>query len=585
METKYLNLNELELDIDNPRFSMFHFENENEIISYLTEYENLNTLMKSIQNHGYISLGEPLIVLKNNKSDKFVVLEGNRRVAALKLLKSKGIHLSDTIRCDIVDSRNDALYKISAKHISGIQNWSAIDKKIFYEKQFDTYLKNGFNSKEALNKIEENSEEKKSVIKKDISSFYFVKDIYDLVKQDNPNLPPLSKLGTDIITGRIFNRLQTLLNIKMNEKLKFNIPAQKVKIYNDILYVIGKNVWIDGVVDSRLLNTNKDFDKALNNELEELGILIDEYNSEESNKASNTEDNSKNSNSNQKQNTKDNSTNTNSQNGSNSNTNSQNDNRISSNDETNTETLKDETRQDIIKIYPKNEILELNQLPYDLKDNIVIHINDKIVTTKNIVFRSEANSSLFLNNSIVESQTPNSTYSVDYQYKELDGSFMIKVNVPIQVEKIDIMNYQTFSTLVENIEKIQMDTRKIILSLSILQNQNLSGEEDKLIATCIIRNFIEYTLNIYIEKYKLNINTRENLPGAFNSVKDNLNQKFGCFEKNQLKQLKTVKDDLETINSYIHDKNGIPSSEFLISLFENSLPAIEKIYEILTVEN
>ncbi|WPC08789.1 ParB N-terminal domain-containing protein [Globicatella sp. PHS-GS-PNBC-21-1553] len=583
METKYLNLNELELDIDNPRFSMFHFENENEIISYLTEYENLNTLMKSIQNHGYISLGEPLIVLKNNKSDKFVVLEGNRRVAALKLLKSKGIHLSDTIRCDIVDSRNDALYKISAKHISGIQNWSAIDKKIFYEKQFDTYLKNGFNSKEALNKIEENSEEKKSVIKKDISSFYFVKDIYDLVKQDNPNLPPLSKLGTDIITGRIFNRLQTLLNIKMNEKLKFNIPAQKVKIYNDILYVIGKNVWIDGVVDSRLLNKNKDFEKALNNELKELGILIEQYTSITSNKSLNTEDNSKADNytlnenqlNNESQNTKDNIDNTNLQ-------------KNTSNtyvDEPITKKGKEILTPDIVKIYPKNEILELNQLPYDLKENIVIHINDKIVPTKNIVFKSKANSTLFLNNSIIESQTPNSTYSVDYQYKELNGTFTIKINVPIQVENINLMKYEIFSSLVKSIEKIQFDTKKILLSLSILERLNLSLEEDKIIASPIIRNFIEYTISLYIEKYQLNIILQNNLPGAFNSVKDNLNQKFNCFEKNQLKQLKTVKDDLETINSYIHDKNGIPSSEFLISLFENSLPAIEKIYEILTVEN
>src|SRR5687768_6825395 len=75
---------ELQFDLENPRFIDQHFQNELEIIQYLYDRVGVDELIQSILSAGYVDF-EPLIVQRGTN----VVLEGNRRLAALRLIQNE----------------------------------------------------------------------------------------------------------------------------------------------------------------------------------------------------------------------------------------------------------------------------------------------------------------------------------------------------------------------------------------------------------------------------------------------------------------------------------------------------------------
>ena len=85
-------LNSLWLDLNNPRIR-YKGENLNQtqIIKFLIKNENVYSLAKKISEEGYFVGEEPIICIEN---DKKIVLEGNRRTAALKILKDPDKYLS-----------------------------------------------------------------------------------------------------------------------------------------------------------------------------------------------------------------------------------------------------------------------------------------------------------------------------------------------------------------------------------------------------------------------------------------------------------------------------------------------------------
>ena len=86
--TENLPLELLLLDPENPRLPEDILgEDQNELIEYVAgEYDSLS-IAKSISLYGYF-LSEPLIAIEN-EDDHYLVVEGNRRLAALKLLNDE----------------------------------------------------------------------------------------------------------------------------------------------------------------------------------------------------------------------------------------------------------------------------------------------------------------------------------------------------------------------------------------------------------------------------------------------------------------------------------------------------------------
>ncbi|MEP0563375.1 MAG: hypothetical protein ABJC64_03180, partial [Paracoccaceae bacterium] len=104
---------------------------------------NLVELMMSIAEQGYFH-GEPLLVVPDPGTDTHTVVEGNRRLASLKLLideitpqsmeKAVAKILAEAkekpaqVPCLIFDDREDVLKYLGYRHITGIKEWDALAK-------------------------------------------------------------------------------------------------------------------------------------------------------------------------------------------------------------------------------------------------------------------------------------------------------------------------------------------------------------------------------------------------------------------------------------------------------------------------
>ena len=92
-ETFEYKLSSLHLDLNNPRIKYRGVPlNQTQIMKFLIENEKVYELAKKISEEGYFVGEEPIICIENNKK---IVLEGNRRTSALKLLQDPKKYLSN----------------------------------------------------------------------------------------------------------------------------------------------------------------------------------------------------------------------------------------------------------------------------------------------------------------------------------------------------------------------------------------------------------------------------------------------------------------------------------------------------------
>ena len=140
-ELFYVGVDDLLFDQENPRFVDFAGGDDTDIVRFLLEEQDLNELIQSISISGFINL-EPLIVLK--KGSKWVVLEGNRRVAAVRIIQSTELQTKLNVTAPPIDpekrktleellvraveSRQEARAFIGFKHINGPHKWDSLAK-------------------------------------------------------------------------------------------------------------------------------------------------------------------------------------------------------------------------------------------------------------------------------------------------------------------------------------------------------------------------------------------------------------------------------------------------------------------------
>ncbi|BCM19227.1 ParB N-terminal domain-containing protein [Mesorhizobium sp. J8] len=131
-------IKDLKFDPENPRVPTEKFENEEAAVQYLKDEYDLEELVQSILSSGWIDF-EPLIV----QSKTNIVFEGNRRLAALRLIESQALRdavnyrlpdipnakqLPKEVRVRYVDTRGEARRFVAFKHINGPFKWDAYAK-------------------------------------------------------------------------------------------------------------------------------------------------------------------------------------------------------------------------------------------------------------------------------------------------------------------------------------------------------------------------------------------------------------------------------------------------------------------------
>lgn len=152
-DTTKVGVDWLKLDRENPRLVGISARTTDEsVVAQLYRGEELGELLQSISANGYLDI-EPLIVWLDPADQKFTVLEGNRRLAAIRLFREPALvdaiaknerlkigvpEISKAVEASLaevsvyrVPDRDAARSFIGFKHINGAAKWESYAKAKF----------------------------------------------------------------------------------------------------------------------------------------------------------------------------------------------------------------------------------------------------------------------------------------------------------------------------------------------------------------------------------------------------------------------------------------------------------------------
>jgi hypothetical protein len=144
----------LDFDRNNPRFTQRIAQGPvDELLQRFVRDERLLEIVESIGNHGFFP-GEPLLVVSSGK-ERYRVVEGNRRLAALKLLTrelnppigrtsiEEAVEAAsvrpEKVACLEFDDEDEILRYLGFRHITGIKAWSALQKARYADRMYQQY--------------------------------------------------------------------------------------------------------------------------------------------------------------------------------------------------------------------------------------------------------------------------------------------------------------------------------------------------------------------------------------------------------------------------------------------------------------
>lgn len=155
-KSELLAVSSLHFDRNNPRFPQNVAQGPLEaLMQRFVRDERLLEIIESIGNHGFFP-GEPLLVVPDGDND-YRVVEGNRRLAALKLLvrelepPSGRTSIEEAVDaakyrpkkapCLVFEDENEILRYLGFRHITGIKAWSALQKARYASRMYEKYRK------------------------------------------------------------------------------------------------------------------------------------------------------------------------------------------------------------------------------------------------------------------------------------------------------------------------------------------------------------------------------------------------------------------------------------------------------------
>ncbi len=187
----------LKLDRGNPRLVRSDPKaSDEEIIAQFYRAEELSELLQSISANGYLDI-EPLIVLFDHEVDALIVLEGNRRLAAIWLFRDPTlvdkIATAESLKIAVpeipkelqgtleeisvyrVGDREDARAFIGFKHINGPAKWDSYAKGRFAADWYKKGKERGVTLKAIANQIGDSHD----TIKRMVASIYVLEQASD----------------------------------------------------------------------------------------------------------------------------------------------------------------------------------------------------------------------------------------------------------------------------------------------------------------------------------------------------------------------------------------------------------------------
>lgn len=152
---KRVAIEKLLLDPENPRLpSELQGATQVKMLQYIARHEAVEDLMAAIGRNGFFE-GEPLVVYRHAGEDGYRVIEGNRRLASVKLLNDPSLYAKRTGLAEIaketpaankpkflpvveVARRKDALPYLGSRHIVGVKAWEPLPKARYMLQLFNS---------------------------------------------------------------------------------------------------------------------------------------------------------------------------------------------------------------------------------------------------------------------------------------------------------------------------------------------------------------------------------------------------------------------------------------------------------------
>lgn len=598
IKSKLLDPRKIELDMNNPRFSLFNFKNEKEVIDYLFKYEDIKTLALQIIKNGYITLGERVIALESLKKGKmkYVALEGNRRIAALKIIFNETNRFSSADRkkieklnvkdffvdCDIVDEKeeDEARFKITAKHIDGIKAWNPTDKRVFYDNLFTQYRVNGVSSENALKAIEKVTPETQTKIKNALRRHRFLSIIYDETKTIHPQLDYLSHLDSDVLTSRVQQRIKDTLELVEDGDFFLKCKEGKEDEFKAILQSLGEATWINKTLNTRTFSTQNMWEDILENDVVIPGLrgliqhyfltkepLIEESPETDTTPETGGKDSSKNE-SDQNENGK----------GKNSQGGEEPDSGETSGNQ--------EEVQKKYKMFISEQSVDIESLDYKLTENIDIldeksnHISKNSSIFQNVVFWSEDNN-IAIKGSRILALSENGKYTIKVKFLDVEKSYSIFLKIPRQrkqqEEHKDLFSEKWFDDSVALLSSKEEYSNIVSVLKCLSDNKDISKNSDNFVMlSFLIRILIEYSSKAYWDKYR----TDQNTPGSLTTYISNISSYLFSKKIITKEEKKSFSNgnDLETLNGQIHDYKSNISSISIETIFKAYKIYLDKLF-------
>jgi len=153
---QYISISDLELDPENPRLPLsFRNSSQEDLAISLERGYEIFEIALSITTSGFFS-NEPLIVIPSNNYGKYIVVEGNRRLAAVlgltnqsikdafqdsekwdPLIQKNSLDINSKLPVVIKSDRDSCVAIIGFRHLSGQLAWSAYLQGMFIATQID----------------------------------------------------------------------------------------------------------------------------------------------------------------------------------------------------------------------------------------------------------------------------------------------------------------------------------------------------------------------------------------------------------------------------------------------------------------
>ncbi len=281
-------INIINLDKENPRIVPYNSDGKKltqlDLITILYEYFDTQVIAMSLVANGYFD-EEPIIVIPENlpkgfkfsdfsdpdelasELDKiisegiirFTVVEGNRRVATIKLLIdndlrdkigieksypaiSNPVTLEDiqSVPCIIYENREQVSSYLGVRHIAGLLKWEAFAKAAYITETVQKEIKNGRGVDEAIMHVQSVVGDRSDTIRKQYITYkLFLEAKHDLSFDVNPIIENFSLLTV------LYNSpgIRKYMDVESYSKIDFNnriVPINSLTKFLDVL------TWIFG---------------------------------------------------------------------------------------------------------------------------------------------------------------------------------------------------------------------------------------------------------------------------------------------------------------------------------------------------